>query len=124
MNMIINWFEIPVSDLTRARQFYEAVLETTLHELTTDGQTLAVFPYDREGGATGGALVLSDGVKICQEGARVYLNAGESLDATLARVAPAGGQITTPRTELVQGRGAYAVIADTEGNRVGLHALK
>jgi hypothetical protein len=51
----------------------------------------------------------------------VYLNAGESLDAVLERVKPAGGAILVARTELPAGMGAFAHFADTEGNRVGLH---
>ena len=121
---IINWFEIPVSDMTRARRFYEAVLETQLREEAFGPQTLAVFPYDREGGATGGALIRSEGMKPAENGTLVYLNAGESLDALLARVEPAGGKVAMPRTELPPGMGAIALITDTEGNRVGVHALK
>ena len=31
MKQVIDWFEIPVSDMLRAQAFYEAVLQTTLH---------------------------------------------------------------------------------------------
>ena len=55
-------------------------------------------------------------------GTLVYLNAGRSLDAVLARVAKAGGRITTPKVQLPGDMGCFAHIADTEGNRVGLHA--
>ncbi|WP_255417788.1 hypothetical protein [Limnohabitans sp. Jir72] len=30
MQKVIDWFEIPVSDVLRAQAFYEAVLQTTL----------------------------------------------------------------------------------------------
>jgi predicted enzyme related to lactoylglutathione lyase len=83
--------------------------------------SLAVFPYDRDN-ATGGCLMTGPGLKPSANGAIVYLNAGPSLDATLARIEPAGGAIALPRTELPPGMGAFAQILDTEGNRVGLHA--
>jgi predicted enzyme related to lactoylglutathione lyase len=38
-------------------------------------------------------------------------------------VEPAGGKISLPRTALPEGMGFYAHILDTEGNRVGLHAI-
>ena len=31
MKQMIDWFEIPVSDMSRAQAFYEAVLQTPLH---------------------------------------------------------------------------------------------
>ena len=58
-----------------------------------------------------------------ETGSLVYLNAEPSLDAVLARVAAAGGQVTLPRTALPPGMGFFAHVRDSEGNRVGLHAL-
>ena len=121
MTKPISWFEIPALDLNRACAFYEKTLAVTLNRGDMGPQSLAVFPYDRNQ-ATGGCLITGPGFKPSSEGAVVYLNAGESLDATLDRVVPAGGSILLPRTELPPGMGAYAHIRDTEGNRVGLHA--
>jgi predicted enzyme related to lactoylglutathione lyase len=53
----------------------------------------------------------------------VYLNADPALDEVLARVERAGGRICHPRTALPDGMGFFANIVDTEGNRVGLHAM-
>lgn len=121
MKKTINWFEIPALDLNRASAFYEYILAVTLNRGEMSGTSLAVFPYDRDH-ATGGTLITGPGFKPSAEGAVVYLNAGPSLDAVLARIAPAGGAVVLPRTDLPPGMGAYAHILDTEGNRVGLHA--
>jgi uncharacterized protein len=53
----------------------------------------------------------------------VYLNAGATIDPVLARVAKVGGAVATPKTALPPGMGFFAHITDSEGNRVGLHAL-
>jgi uncharacterized protein len=53
----------------------------------------------------------------------VYLNAAPSLDAWLARVPAAGGSIAQPKVTLPDGMGVFAHIIDSEGNRVGLHAM-
>ncbi|MFM9136235.1 MAG: VOC family protein, partial [bacterium] len=37
------WFEIPVLDLARAVEFYEAVLGVTLERRVIDGHEMAVF---------------------------------------------------------------------------------
>ena len=34
MKQVIDWFEIPVSDMSRAQAFYEVVLQTTLQAPT------------------------------------------------------------------------------------------
>jgi predicted enzyme related to lactoylglutathione lyase len=52
----------------------------------------------------------------------VYLNADGRLDAILARVSAAGGRVVTDKMHL-ENIGWVALIADPEGNRVGLHAI-
>lgn len=118
----LNWFEIPVADMERAQRFYETVLDAPLRrEAMGPATTLAVFPYDRAG--VGGCLFAAEaGPRPSAEGAVVYLNASDSLDLALDRVRAAGGRIVLPRTELPEGMGCFAHFADSEGNRVGLHA--
>ena len=82
---------------------------------------MAVFAYDDDQGV-GGCLLRAPATPRCTARS-IYLNAAPSLDAALARVEAAGGRIATPRTELPRGHGRFAHIVDTEGNRVGLHAL-
>jgi uncharacterized protein len=117
-NRPLNWFEIPALDLSRASLFYERILGVSLK---VEGP-LAVFPYDRAGGATGGCVMQAPGYRPSAEGTVVYLHAGTSLDAVLERVSAAGGSIALPKTALPPGMGSFAHIVDTEGNRVGLHS--
>ena len=118
----INWFELPARDIDRAQTFYEQLLGSPLRREAMGDKTLAVFAYDDQ--AVGGCLMAGTGVpEPSTTGALVYLNAGASLDPVLARVTGAGGRITTPKVQLPEGMGCFAHIADTEGNRVGLHAL-
>jgi predicted enzyme related to lactoylglutathione lyase len=122
MDKVINWFEIPALDLGRARAFYETIFGVSLRDHIDGPVAMAVFPYNRET-STGGCILTGPGYKPSSEGSVVYLNAETDLDATLSRVATAGGSIARPRTELAPGMGAYAHIIDTEGNRVGLHGV-
>ena len=118
----LNWFEIPVTNLDRAQKFYETLLATTIRRETMGpGSELGVFTYDEPG--VGGALMAgANALRPSDNGTLVYLDAGASLDAVLARVEAAGGRITTPKVQLPGDMGCFAHIADTEGNRVGLHA--
>jgi uncharacterized protein len=84
----------------------------------------AVFAHDPQADGTGGALMMGPTApKPSSGGTLVYLDASPSLDAALARVVSAGGQIALPRQGLPPGMGYFAHIADLDGNRVGLHAL-
>ncbi|WP_426389317.1 VOC family protein [Variovorax sp. R-27] len=114
----ISWFEIPVADMDRAQAFYETVLARKLRRENFGGETLAVFPYDDP--ATGGALQAGANAGA---GIRIYLDCNPSIDAVLARVEAAGGQIVAPKSALPPGMGFIAHMRDTEGNEVGLHAL-
>lgn len=121
-NHAINWFEIPVTDIDRAQAFYERVLGKPLRRETMDGAHLAVFPADKD--AVSGALFAgSAAYKPADAGTVVYLNTEPSLDAVLSRVEAAGGRVATPRTELPDGMGCFALLTDLDGNRVGLHAM-
>jgi len=122
MNKPISWFEIPALDLNRACAFYEQIFEVTLNRGDMGPASLAVFPYDLDN-ATGGCIMTGPGLTPSADGVVLYLNANPSLDAILERVPAAGGKIALPRTELPPGMGVFAQILDTEGNRVGLHAV-
>ena len=118
----IDWFEIPVRDIERAQAFYETLLGAPLRRETIAGNTLAVFSYAETG--VGGCLIAGESAPTPSiDGTLIYLNAGPRLDDTLARVAAAGGRITTPKVQLPGGMGCFAHVADTEGNRIGLHAM-
>ena len=119
----INWFEIPASDFTRAKKFYETVLDTEIIEMPFPHGKYGMFPADMQNGAVGGGLMQSEGFNPSKEGTVVYLNGGEDLSTPLSRVEPAGGKIIMPKTSIGE-NGFMAHFIDTEGNRVALHSMK
>jgi predicted enzyme related to lactoylglutathione lyase len=83
---------------------------------------MAVFPYDQP--ASGGCLMAgANRAASAGSGIHVYLDCMPSIDAALARVAAAGGQIVAAKTALPDDMGFFAHVRDTEGNEIGLHAL-
>jgi hypothetical protein len=113
----INWFEILTTDLERAAKFYEATLGVTLKRETFNGVPHAIFGA-RPGVA--GALIFDAARKPTSGGAMLYLDAPD-LDGALGRVAKAGGKVLLPKTDIGD-PGSIAIVVDTEGNHIGLHA--
>jgi uncharacterized protein len=118
----LSWFEIPALDIARAQAFYEQLSGAPMRRETIGPNTLAVFAYGETG--VGGCVMVGPQVPAPRaDGSLIFLNAGPSLDAVLARVEAAGGRITTPKVTLPGDMGMFVHITDSEGNRVGLHAL-
>ena len=124
MEHALNWFEIPVADMDRAIRFYETASAGKLRRepFGGPGQELAVFEVKDEA-AVKGALLYAPQAQPSAQGAIVYLNATPSIDAWLSRAEGAGGKVLLPKTELPEGMGFFAHVLDSEGNRVGVHAL-
>jgi len=120
----LNWFDIYVADLIRARAFYASILETELDapENPDSGMEMAIFPFDYENGI-GGALVKKEGFGPGAGGTLIYLNVEGDLDGVLSRIPAAGGTVLQPRLSIGE-HGFIAIFRDTEGNTVGLHSLR
>lgn len=115
---VLNWFDIPVTDMDRAVAFYSGVLGIEMHRGAMGGALMAFFPHD----GVGGCLVQCQDHTPSAAGTLIYLNAGADLDVPLARVQPLGGKVLMPKCKITDEIGFMAVFLDTEGNRVGFHS--
>lgn len=122
MSNAINWFEIPVTSFSRAKTFYEKVLQIAIEPMVMGSVTMGMLSSDQN--AVGGAIVHGDGGSPSNNGTLVYLNGGNDLSAMLARAEEAGGTVVVPKTEIGNDFGFFAHFVDTEGNKVGLHSMK
>ena len=125
MSHAINWFEIPVADLDRAMHFYATVTGRQLQRMDfgVPGQQEAVVETADASERTG-ALVQGPQMAPSRTGSVLYLHIEDDLDACLQRVTSAGGSVALGKTALPEGMGCFAQVFDTEGNRVGLHAMR
>lgn len=114
---MIDWFEIPVNDMPRARSFYERIFNVRLQHLKLgDGFEMGIFPQ-------GGALVLNRAFyKPGEEGPLLYLNGNPDLQSLLDQVKASGGEVLIPKRQISEERGYMAVFRDTEGNRIALRS--
>ncbi|MDP4264442.1 MAG: VOC family protein [Bacteroidota bacterium] len=120
----LNWFEIPVTDMQRAKHFYQVIFSLHMNEMEMPGIKMAMFPYEPMSGKASGALAQSDSHKPGMDGPIVYLNANPDMSTVLEKVEMVGGKILMPKTLISPEIGFMAFIADTEGNRVALHSQK
>ncbi len=56
---VVNWFEIYVDDMTRARRFYEGVFQKEMTKLPMEGMEMVAFPWTEGAPNATGALVKS-----------------------------------------------------------------
>ena len=118
----ISWFEIPVLDFPRAKNFYNAILDFDMTEMPMGEAQMGFLPHE-QGKGIGGAIIKIDGHVPSTMGSLVYLTCGNDLAVALGRVEAAGGKILTPKTLIAEGMGYFAHFLDIEGNRVGLHSM-
>ena len=116
----VNWFEIPVDDLERAKQFYETVfgLKLSLNEMGP--MKMAWFPMTPGGSGATGTLMKSEGYAPSHAGTLVYFSVTD-VEGTLAKVNANGGKTLMPKTGIGE-HGYIAHFQDCEGNRVALHS--
>ena len=119
----LNWFEIPAVDIDRATQFYETIFDVKMERFPDMmGMKMVGFPSDMANGKVSGALVQSNNHKPSMEGCVIYLNANPNIQTVIDRVEKANGKVLVPKTQVSPEIGYMAFFADTEGNRIALHA--
>ena len=113
------WFEIPVSDMTRAKAFYGAVLDTELRDENGGPNPMAIFPATGRESVAGHLYPgkpAADG-----SGNTIHLRSPEPLEAALDRVRDNGGKVVSEIVTIPAGRFAYCL--DPDGNSIGLFTL-
>lgn len=109
------WFEIPVTDMARAKRFYETVTDMTLQDDNSGPNPMAIFQTEDSGGVSGH---LYPGKPARGQGNTVHLAVPKPLEAALERVGPSGGKVISEIISIPPGRFAYCT--DPDGNSIGL----
>ena len=118
----VNWFEIYVDDIKRAKKFYEDVLGVKLDKLSGTDLEMWTFPMEQNGTGAAGSLVYMEGVKAGGNSTIVYFSCNDCATEE-GRVETAGGRVF--KTKFSIGQYGFIVLAfDTEGNMFGLHSMK
>ena len=120
MKSFISLFEIPATDISRAVNFYQAILDINIEKMEMPGMEMGVFPY--EGQMVTGVIMKGEGYNPTADGVTIYLNGGDNLQTILDKVEKNGGKIIAPKTAHADESGFFALFLDTEGNKLGLNS--
>ena len=121
----VDWFELYVDDLARAKTFYQVVFQRSMEDLPTppgDDKEMCAFSINADGTGAAGALVKSPHTKPGSGGTLVYFSCADCA-VEAARAAANGGTGCQPKMSIGD-YGFIAIVQDTEGNTIGLHSLK
>lgn len=114
--LTVSYFEISVTDLKRAMDFYSFVFDVEFKVENIDGVESAVFP------GRIGSLAKGESYEPSKGGTRVYFDV-ESIDETMKKVLEKGGKELYPKTSI----GKYGFVAefeDSEGNCIALSSMQ
>jgi predicted enzyme related to lactoylglutathione lyase len=121
MNNPIDWFEIYVQDMPRARAFYEKVFAVQLQRLDGAEMEMWAFPSDQQAYGAAGALVKMQGVPSGGGGTLLYFSCEDCVNEA-GRIKAAGGTVVREKFSIGQW-GFIALATDTESNMIGLHSM-
>lgn len=117
----VGWFEIPATDLNRAKAFYDAIFGFELQLETMGDVKMAWFPSIRDAPGAAGTLIQQESYIPSHEGTMVYFQV-DDIEAVLKKVEEHGGKALNPKMNI----GEYGFVGhfeDSEGNRVALHSM-
>ncbi len=116
MKKLIAWVEVPATDFERAVHFYTELLNVELQVLDFGEEKMACFPNDE------GAISFAPEFNPGKDGVLVSFNLENDLDGAVARVQKNRGSVVRPKTKIeAEGRGYFAIVIDSEGNKIGLY---
>lgn len=116
MKKIIAFVEIPAENFERAVNFYQAILKQKLEVAECPDEKMAFFPSGE------GAISYAPDFKPSRDGVLVSLDTGDPVDEAIRLVEFNGGSVLKAKTKIsADDRGYFAIVADTEGNKIGLY---
>lgn len=118
----VRWFEIYVSDMNRAKAFYETLLKVKLSEMPFQEGEMWGFPSNPDRWGCSGSLVRMNGLTPSGVNTIIYFGS-EDCENEEKMIPRLGGKIHKPKMSIGQ-YGFITLAIDTEGNTIGLHSMK
>lgn len=123
-NNPIGWIEIPVTDLDRAEKWYSDLFGYEMQRQEERfGFTMSWFPMDMKDYGSAATLIKGDRYTPSHDGPLIYFSSpGAGIDEGIAKAEELGIKILEPKFDTKE-HGFYAVLEDSEGNRIAIHSM-
>lgn len=112
------WFDIPVTDLDRASDFYAGVLAITVQKEKYGDISFCILEHSD---GNGGCLVEHKDEVSSDKGILLYMNVDGRIKDAVTQVTKLGGNIVQ-EIHSIGPHGFRAIVLDSEGNRIALHS--
>lgn len=118
----VGWFDIHVSNIDRAKKFYQTVFNIQFFDLPIEWGKQSLFPFSPESPNISGALVEKADMTPHGNSTVVYFETEDCINEE-QRIEEAGGKLVQPKMSIGD-FGFVSIFIDSEGNTVGLHSRK
>jgi len=121
---MVGWFEIPTTDIKRAKEFYNKVFKIDIQVQDFGGVQMGWFPNAEGKSGASGSLIQNEAYEPSEKkGVLIYFQSHD-VAIEMDRVADAGGKVVQPKTQISPEVGFMGIFIDSEGNRMALHSRK
>lgn len=118
---LVNWFEIPTTDINRAKSFYEKVFDIEVTIQDFEGTKMGWFPFDSKKPGVSGSLIQHESYNPSETHGPVIYFSSDDIEKTLKKVEVNGGKVMQSKTMISPEIGYMGVFIDCEGNRISLY---
>ena len=118
MKATLSFFEIPAQNYERAVNFYSDVFDFSIDTCNCDDEIMGMIDAE----PIAGAIFYKEGYEAGDKGIIISFHFSD-FSPILEKVEKFGGKILVPKTKITPDeQGYFALILDSEGNRIGLHS--
>ena len=122
-NNMVAWFEVPVADIGRAKEFYEAVFQIEIRLQAMGPLEMGLFPAaPGKPGASGALVRHAEFYRPSKTHGPVLYFSCNDVAETLKRAEAEGAEVLQEKKEIGGGNGYMGLMLDSEGNRIALHS--
>ena len=119
----VGWFEIPATDINRAKQFYESMLNIEMQLVDLGDLKMCWFPSSMASYGSSGALVQqTDNYKPSADGGVVIYLSCDDVNISLNKAKEMNASIIQDKKQISPEHGFMGLLIDSEGNRIALHS--
>ncbi len=120
---MVGWFEIPVTDMERAKKFYEVVFNVKIQLQNMNELQMGWFPFaEGKMGAAGSLVLHADFYHPSETAGPLLYFSCKDVQEQVDQIEKAGGKVLEGKKLISKDVGYMALFVDSEGNRVALHS--